>query len=81
MTWNFNISEAPRGRSVTQLRTIKGKEVSVAVFERDPVFLATKCGKVTTSYFIPKENRWCMLAAGEEPVAWMAWPTYPQVAA
>jgi hypothetical protein len=76
-TWNLAISQAPRGRNVTQIRTIKGADVEVAVFERENVILATKCGKVTTSYYIPKEDRWCMLAAGEQPVAWMAWPEHP----
>lgn len=78
--WNFDISQAPRGRTVNQARTIKGVDTEVAVFERDPIILATKCGKVTTSYYIPKEDRWCMLAKGEQPVAWMAWPEHPGAA-
>lgn len=43
------------------------------------IILATKCGKVTTSRWIEKEQRWSMLAAGEKPVAWMAWPTHPNI--
>ena len=75
--WNFDVTQAPRGRDVTKTKTIGGKEVEYTVFERDPIFVATKCGKVTTSYWIPKESRWCMLAEGEEPVAWLPWPEYP----
>lgn len=41
------------------------------------VILATKCGKVTTSRYLPKEDRWEMLAKGEQPTAWHSWPTYP----
>lgn len=76
--WNFDLLAAPRGRWVTVTRSKpKVGTVGVEVYEPDKVILATKCGKVTASYFIPKENRWCMLAAGEQPVAWMPWPKHP----
>jgi hypothetical protein len=77
MIWNFDISQAPRGNTVSfTFETAKGpREVSRFIPER--VILATKCDKVTLSKFIPDENRWEMLGKGEEPVAWMPWPTHP----
>lgn len=79
--WNFNIDEAPRGSMVQQPRTIRDKETTVTAFVPDRVILATKCGKVIGSNFIPgddkREARWEFLATGEAPVAWMLWPEHP----
>ena len=75
--WNFDISKAPRGKYVIVNRKTGKTMTDVKVFKADPVILATKCGKVTSSRYIPDEKRWEMLAKGEEPVAWMAWPTHP----
>lgn len=44
------------------------------------VILASKCGKVTRSRWIADEQRWQMLGAGEQPVAWMLWPIHPTAA-
>lgn len=77
--WNTDISQAPRGRDVTSVvDTPKGQRM-VTRFIPSKVILATKCGKVTLSHFIPDEDggRWHMLAKGEEPVAWFAWPEFP----
>jgi hypothetical protein len=41
------------------------------------VILASKCGKVTHSYWVAKEARWCMFNKGEAPVAWQPWPEHP----
>lgn len=81
MTWNFDISEAPRGRMVTKRhKTKNGGVVESEHFEGVHVILATKCGKVTKSYFIPDADRWLMLAKGEQPVAWQPWPEHPEAA-
>jgi len=77
MSWNFDISEAPRGQTVMQPRKVGDKETTVSVFVPDRVILATKCGKVTPSEYLPKEGRWVMLAAGEAPLAWQPWPAHP----
>lgn len=75
--WNFNIAEAPRGETVTKTSTVKDKEVSRKVFVPSPVILATKCGKVMGSEWLPQGERWHGLATDEQPVAWMLWPTHP----
>ena len=77
MSWSFNIDAAPRGKTVTEHRKTAKSEFDVNVFEPERVILATKCGKVTLSHFIPKEQRWAMLAKGEQPVAWHPWPEHP----
>ena len=80
--WNFDISQAPRGKTVeTVVQTAKGPR-GQSRFVPDRVILATKCGKVTLSHYIPDEDRWMMLGKGEQPDAWFAWPTHPsQIAA
>lgn len=75
--WNFNIAEAPRGDTVTKTITVKDKEVSREVFVAAPIILATKCGQVMASEWLPKAERWHGLATGEQPVAWWPWPTHP----
>lgn len=78
MDWNFDIGAAPRGR--TERVEVAGKPAK-SFFVPDRVILATKCGKVTASHWILNEQRWEMLAVGEEPLAWQPWPVHPEVAA
>lgn len=83
MTWNHEIDTAPRGHNVKSTRTVKGKFQEVTDFEPDHVWLATKCGKVLKSYWIPEAGkiaaRWSGLATGEHPVAWCPYivPEHP----
>jgi hypothetical protein len=89
MSWNFDINAAPRGKTV-QVTKKKRVETDASVdttfrttyeHQRENVILATKCGKVIKTYWIPGESRWAGLANGEQPNAWMAWPTHPFAAA
>jgi hypothetical protein len=77
MSWNFDISKAPRGSYVVVNRKFGKGQADTRVFKPDRVILATKCGKVTISKYLPDEKRWEMLAHGEQPVAWQAWPDHP----
>lgn len=84
MTWNFDISTAPKGKMVATERQLKDDKVSVVEhFVPDPVWLATKCGKVLRSYWLPEAGknpaRWSGLATGEQPVAWQPFvvPAHP----
>jgi hypothetical protein len=77
MSWSFDISKAPRGRYVVVNRKFGKTLADAKVFKPDRVILATKCGKVTTSHYMPEEKRWEMLATGEQPVAWHPWPEHP----
>lgn len=74
MTWNTNIAAAPRGRYVLRAAA-KGKG-HVKTFEPAPIILATKCGTVTVSHYLPDAKRWEMMSAGEEPIAWAPFPGY-----
>lgn len=78
MNWDYDISKAPRGKYIEQARTINGKEQLAKVFKPERVILATKCGKVTISRYIPEEKRWEMLGKNEEPEAWKEWPKHPR---
>lgn len=80
-SWDFDISRAPKGNMVTRYVATKDGKKPFEAFEADHVILATKCGKVTVSYWIPDESRWCMLSKGEEPVAWQRWPDHPDAEA
>jgi len=87
MTWSFEISTAPKGRNITVMRTARSKDgvtrFPVEEFEPDHVWLATKCGKVLKSYWIPEtaknEGRWAGLGTKEQPVAWQLYvvPAHP----
>lgn len=77
MNWNFDISQAPRGKMVaTTVQTKDGPRQS-SRFVPDRIILATKCNKVTLSHYLPDDERWLMLGKDEQPVAWMAWPEHP----
>lgn len=72
--WHTDIKAAPHGRYVVRQHK---PGVDTRVFVPERVILATKCGKVTISHYIPDEKRWMMLAKGEQPVAWQLWPEHP----
>jgi hypothetical protein len=77
--WNHDISAAPRGKSVTIVRTVKGEEKPFAETVIAPVWLATQCGRVIKSYWLEKTKfspaRWAGLGVNEVPVAWQHFVT------
>lgn len=85
--WSFDVAAAPRGKMFKRNRIVKDKVQEVEEFVPDYLWVATKCGKVNKSYFIPQAGkvpaRWSGLATGEEPVAWCEYivPEYPSVPA
>ena len=78
MTWSTDISAAPRGKRVKTSKVINGKTHTSVVIEREPVWLATKCGKVILSYWLwtrevggkMTKARWIMLSENKQPLAW-----------
>ena len=62
---------------ITRVHATKAGITEVEVFQPARLILATKCGKVTSSQYLPKENRWEALAKSESPIAWQAWPEHP----
>lgn len=79
MNWNFDISQAPRGKYVTQVRHGAKCDFEQEVFVHDPVILASKCEKVIKSRWLGDADhpRWEFFKAGEQPVAWQPWPDHP----
>jgi hypothetical protein len=81
--WHFDIGSAPRGKTVTASKQVGKNTVEISEFSPDPVWLATKCGKVLHSRWIPASGsqpaRWSGLATGEQPLAWQAYviPEFP----
>lgn len=81
MSWNFDISTAPRG-NVRKVKRIIGKnEVEVDVHEPIIIIAAGSGGVVTVSRWLPKEERWNMFTKAVPPIAWMEFPQHPQVSA
>jgi hypothetical protein len=78
MDWNFNMDEAPRGRTVSVTRQI-GKNVVVGEeFFFDYIIAAGNDRVVALSRWLPKEGRWSMFTKDTPPVAWMPWPQHPE---
>lgn len=85
MTWNTDISAAPRGRFVERIimTTTRGEQKSMD-FVPDHVWLAMKGGQVLRSFWVPptaKETtgRWHGCSAKETPIAWQPFvkPEFP----
>ena len=82
MAWNHDISKAPRGHYDLQSRKVKdGKEAIHEIFRPQYIWLASKCGIVTLSRWIPPEvspggkpmkggRRWEFFSRNEQPIAW-----------
>lgn len=77
MTWRTDLDAAPRGEYVTTTQKAKDGTREVKHFEPDPVILASKCGKVIKSRWMPEPGRWEFFNKDEQPVAWQPWPTHP----
>lgn len=79
-SWRTDLDAAPRGKLVTSIvKTAKGDR-EVQSFEADPVILASKCGKVIKSRWMPEPGRWEFFNKDEQPVAWQPWPDHPEKA-
>ena len=84
--WNYDLSQAPRGRCVTKKTKVKDKVVEKKVYEYD-LIIATDGRIVTLTKWLPpittgpkvrqRGGRWSMFATNETPLAWMPWPNPP----
>lgn len=85
MKWHFDLSQAPKGREVTHhYPDGRGGDRREVVWESPTLLLATKCGKVIKSRWLPPSHkerrpvgRWEFMQAGEDPVAFAPWPAHP----
>lgn len=69
--WNHDIAKAPRG-NYRLVAGPKGKG-DRKVFEPERIIVASRCGVVTVSYWLPEQKRWSMFTAEAGPIAWMQW--------
>lgn len=85
MSWSFDISAAPRGRHETRTRVVNGKTHEHAVFIPERILIAhPRDGQVYATYWIEPNKfcptgRWSGWCAGDEPLAWQAFPAHPGV--
>lgn len=80
--WNFDLTQAPVGTNRTvEKKFPDGSTRKHEIFEAAQVWAASKCGKVTLSYYIPKEKRWNMFTKDVPPIAWQPFvvPEHPGV--
>jgi hypothetical protein len=81
--WNFDIASAPRGKTEeteqTRMYSNRTFETIRSIFVPDLLWLASNCGKVIKSHWIPEKGmdggRWLGMNKGEQPVAWMLFVT------
>jgi len=84
--FNFDMSVAPKGKLVTVIRTVNGKQRSYQEHHVAPLWIATHDGKVHRSYWIPATNtsagRWSGFSPdSSEPMAWQHFvtPVHPSL--
>lgn len=71
MAWSTDISKAPRGYYDIQFRKVKdGKTADHHVFRPEYIWLASRCGIVTLSSYIPDQKRWEFFTKNQQPIAW-----------
>lgn len=78
MTWNFDMSQAPKGYWRTVTRTIGKNVVEVEEYVSVSIIAAGNDGVVTLSRWLPKEGRWNMFSESTPPFAWQPWPNHPR---
>lgn len=76
-SWNFDISQAPRGKTIQVERTIGKNTTMVDVHVPDMIIAAGNEGVVTISKWLPEAERWNMFTKEVPPFAWTPWPTHP----
>lgn len=76
--WNFNMSTAPRGTPIQRIiQRPEGEPAVVTTIKKEIIHAASSCGKVISTYYIDKEDRWCMFSKDDPPIAWCKYPDYP----
>ncbi|WP_320196250.1 hypothetical protein RMR10_004515 [Agrobacterium rosae] len=81
--WSHDISAAPLFEDFVNTRMVKNSKTGerrALPFNdtrRVDLILASKCGKVIKTYWIPDESRFAGFQPGEEIIGWMPWPKHP----
>ncbi|KFB10364.1 hypothetical protein [Nitratireductor basaltis] len=81
MSWNFDLSAAPKGKPIQREVKRKGEVVLVDDFQHQKIIAAGRCGVVTVSRWLPEEGRWEMFTKEHPPIAWQPWPEHPEAGA
>lgn len=84
--WNYDMSAAPRGEwTETVEKGGRSGERHVRRYSAPRVIIASRCGKVITSRWLPPDEkekrpvgRWEFFTADSDPLAWQPYPTHPQ---
>jgi hypothetical protein len=83
--WNFDLSAAPKGEwTETVEKGGRSGERLTRRYSAPRVIIASKCGKVITTRWLPPDEkekrpngRWEFFNADEEIAAWQAYPVHP----
>lgn len=78
--WNFDIDQAPKGKSqiVGTGKTDKeGRPVMKEVHVAPRIIAAGSGDVVTLNKWLPAEERWEMFTKDHPPIAWQPWPDHP----
>jgi len=80
MTWNYEMSKAPKGQTITLLyEKADGTHVERSKFVPDKIIAASdSCDTVTVTHWIPETSRWANFATNQTPLAWMPFPSHPR---
>ena len=81
--WNFDIGAAPKSHEVLSSRQRGDQTVTVKAI-KDIYIIAAYPGpgnRTGKTRWLPDMQRWEGMSKGQEPVAWMPWPDYPEIAA
>lgn len=77
MSWNLDISQAPKGEWRKTQREIRGRVAEWEYYHAPRIIAAGNGGVVTVSQWNPKRGAWSMFTADCPPLAWMPWPEHP----
>ena len=76
--WNFDMSQAPRGRIVqTSYRNAKGVLVQKSAWKSPIIFVAYDGDQVGVTKWLEDEQRWNGFTKNKDSDAWLPYPTHP----
>lgn len=77
-SWNYDLSQAPKGSYKQVTRMLKDREYIQEVHVPELIIAAGNGGVVNVSRWLPEEERWSMYSKSIPPLAWMPWPKHPE---
>lgn len=80
MNWNFDISQAPKGREeyvTTGKKHDDGRPILKKVHIAPRIIAAGNGDVVTVTRWLPDAGRWEAFTKDTPPIAWQPWPEHP----